>query len=77
MDTIIEPVEIIEIIEPVEPAIKKKRVRNTSAEDQRRHYLKWRASHLEQSLANSKHCYQLLKARKNQQKLNEEPLGKT
>jgi hypothetical protein len=53
----------------------KKRVRNTPPEQQRKHYLKWRANNLEKSLANSKHCYQLLKERKNQAKLNEEPLG--
>lgn len=58
----------------IEPAIKKKRARNTTPVQQRKYYLKWRANNLEKSLANSKHCYQLLKERRNQQKLNEEPL---
>jgi hypothetical protein len=60
----------------IEPVVIKKRVRNTTPEQQRAHYLKWRASHYEQSLANSRHCYQLAKARKAQEKIdNPEPLG--
>jgi hypothetical protein len=47
----------------IEPAVKK-RVRNTTPEQQRAYYLKWRESHYEQSLANSKHCYKLAKERK-------------
>ena len=77
MDTIIEPVESNSACgRGVEKGVTPSK-KQTPPDKQRQYYLKWRASHLEQSLANSKHCYELLKARKNQQKLNEEHLGKT
>jgi hypothetical protein len=63
METIAEP--ITEITEKIE---KKPRVRKTTPEQQRAYYLKWRESHLQQSLANSKHCYELVKERKRKEK---------
>jgi hypothetical protein len=55
---------ITEIVTPIKP----KRIRNTSSAKQREYYLKWRESHLQQSLANSRHSSQIYMERKRKEK---------